>query len=82
MPLSVRHGQQASAFPRTLETIVAGWPRLGGRPGCVDVTVHAHVYGRPAGALAFIEALEVVKRHGDWAWLTDHAALAEMWRAG
>ncbi len=82
MPLSVRHGQEASAFPRTLETIVAGWPRLGARPGCVDVTVHAHVYGRPAGALAFIEALDVVKRYGDWAWLTDHAALAEMWRAG
>ena len=82
MPLSVRYGQEAGAFPRTLEAIVAGWPRLGGRPGCVDVTVHAHVYGRPAGALAFIEALDVVKRYSEWAWLTDHAALAEMWRAG
>jgi hypothetical protein len=80
MPLSVRYGQPAEAFTRTLETIVAGWPALGGRPGCVDVTVHAHVYGRPAGALAFIDALEVVKRYADWAWLTDHAALAGLWQ--
>jgi hypothetical protein len=81
MPLSVRYGQPAEAFIRTLEAIVAGWPRLGGKPGCVDVTVHAHVYGRPAGALAFMDALEAVKRY-DWAWLSDHAALAGLWLPG
>lgn len=79
MPLSVRYGQEPDAFPRTLEKIIAGWPRLGGYPGCVDITVHAHVYGRPAGALAFIDALDAVKRYTDRAWLTDHAALAKMW---
>jgi peptidoglycan/xylan/chitin deacetylase (PgdA/CDA1 family) len=80
MPLSVRYGQEPDAFPRLLEKIVAGWPRLGSRPGCIDVTVHAHVFGRPAGALAFIEALDVAKRYAEWAWLTDHAALAALWR--
>ena len=79
MPLSVRYGQEPDAFPRALEKIAAGWPRLGSRAGCIDVTVHAHVFGRPAGALAFIEALEVAKRYAEWAWLTDHAALAMLW---
>jgi peptidoglycan/xylan/chitin deacetylase (PgdA/CDA1 family) len=80
MPLSVRYGQEPDAFPRILEKIVAGWPRLGNRPGCIDVTVHAHVFGRPAGALAFIDALNVAKQYADWAWLTDHASLAALWR--
>jgi peptidoglycan/xylan/chitin deacetylase (PgdA/CDA1 family) len=79
MPLSVRYGQEPDAFPRLLEKIVTGWPRLGGQPGCIDVTVHAHVFGRPAGALAFIEALDIAKRYAEWAWLTDHAALAALW---
>jgi peptidoglycan/xylan/chitin deacetylase (PgdA/CDA1 family) len=82
MPLSVRYGQEPEAFPRILEKVVAGWPRLGNQPGCVDITVHAHVYGRPAGALAFIDALEVVKRYADRAWLTDHDVLAKLWCPG
>lgn len=82
MPLSVRYGQEPAAFPRILEAILAGWPRLGSRPGCVDVTVHAHVYGRPAGALAFVEALDLVKRYAEWAWLTEHDGLMRMWRGG
>lgn len=81
MPMSVRYGQEPEAYPRTLEKLVAGWHRLGNRPGCIDITVHAHVYGRPAGALAFIDALEVVRRHGESAWLTEHDSLARMWRA-
>lgn len=80
MPLSVRYGQEPAAFSRILETVVAGWPRLGNRPGCVDITVHAHVYGRPAGALALIDALDVAKRYAEWTWLTDHDILARMWR--
>lgn len=82
MPLAVRYGQEPEAFPRILEKVVSGWHRLGNHPGCIDITVHAHVYGRPAGALAFIEALEVVKRYAERAWLTDHDALATIWRAG
>ena len=82
MPLSVRYGQEPDAFPRLFEKIVAGWPRLGARPGCIDVTVHAHVFGRPAGALAFIEALDIAKRYAEWSWLTDHAALAALWSKG
>jgi hypothetical protein len=79
MPLSVRYGAEPEAYTRILEKIVAGWPQLGNKPGCLDMTVHAHVFGRPAGALEFKNALAVVRRHSGWAWLTDHASLADLW---
>jgi hypothetical protein len=82
MPLSVRYGQEPDAFSRAIRTIVQGWPSLGNRPGCVDITVHAHVYGRPAGALAFAGALEAVRQFPETAWLTDHDRLAAMWLPG
>ena len=47
MPLYVRYGNEPDAFTHTLEKIVAGWPRLGSPFGCLDITVHAHVFGRP-----------------------------------
>jgi hypothetical protein len=40
--------------------------------------VHAHIFGRPMGAIEFINALEVAQRYRDWAWLTDHRALADL----
>jgi hypothetical protein len=79
MPLYVRYGNEPAAFTRTLTKIVEGWPRLGCPHACLDITVHAHVFGRPYGALALLDSLQVVKRnpHG---WLTNHAELAELWR--
>ena len=50
------------------------------RQGCLDITAHAHVFGRPAGAIAFAAALAEVKRHEEFAFLTSHRALAAMWR--
>jgi hypothetical protein len=76
MPLYVRYGNEPDAFTRTLEKIVSGWPRLGSPFGCLDITVHAHVFGRPYGALALLDSLAVVRRHA-WCWLTDHARLNE-----
>jgi len=75
MPLYVRYGNEPDAFARILERIVTGWPRLGRPFACLDITVHAHVFGRPYGALALLDALDVARR-ADWCWLTDHAALA------
>jgi hypothetical protein len=77
MPLYVRYGNEPDAFTRTLEKIVSGWPRLGSPFGCLDITVHAHVFGRPYGALALLDSLAAVKHH-KWCWLTDHARLAEI----
>jgi hypothetical protein len=39
------------------------------------------VFGRPYGALAFLDSLTVVKQ-SPHCWLTDHAALARLWTAG
>jgi Polysaccharide deacetylase len=78
LPLYVRYGSEPEAFTRILERIVGNWPRLGRPAGCLDITVHAHVFGRPIGALEFMNSLEVVRRHTDWAWLTEHRALAAL----
>ena len=77
MPLYIRYGSEPEAFTRILERIVAGWPRLGRQACCLDITVHAHVFGRPMGALEFLNSLEVARRY-DWAHLTDHRALADL----
>jgi peptidoglycan/xylan/chitin deacetylase (PgdA/CDA1 family) len=78
MPLYVRYGNESDAFTRTLARIVEGWPRLGSPYACLDITVHAHVFGRPYGALALLDALAVVQR-SPHCWMTDHARLAQLW---
>jgi peptidoglycan/xylan/chitin deacetylase (PgdA/CDA1 family) len=78
MPLYVRYGNEPDAFTRTLAKIVEGWPRLGSPYACLDITVHAHVFGRPYGALALLDSLAVVKRSAH-CWLTNHSELAELW---
>ena len=78
MPLYVRYGNEPDAFTRTLEKIVSGWPRLGLPFGCLDITLHAHIFGRPYGALALLDSLAIVRRHG-WCWLTDHQRLAAVY---
>jgi hypothetical protein len=80
MPLYVRYGNEPDAFTRTLARIVEGWPRLGSPFACLDITVHAHVFGRPYGALALLDSLAVVQQTPH-CWLTDHARLAALWRA-
>jgi Polysaccharide deacetylase len=82
MPLYVRYGAEPEAFTRILERIVANWPRLGRPAGCLDITVHAHVFGRPFGAIEFMNCLETARRYDEWAWLTDHRTLAALCEAG
>jgi len=76
MPLYVRYGNEPDAFTRTLARIVEGWQRLGSPAACLDITVHAHVFGRPYGAIALLDSLDLVRRSSQ-CWLTDHARLAE-----
>jgi len=82
MPLYVRYGAKPEAFTRILERIVGSWPRLGRPAGCLDITVHAHVFGRPFGAIEFMNCLEAARRYEEWAWLTDHRRLAALCKAG
>ena len=78
MPLYVRYGSAPVVFSQTFERIVTNWPRLGNRPGCLDITVHAHVFGRPYGLVELAETIAIARRH-EWAHLTDHDRLAELW---
>jgi peptidoglycan/xylan/chitin deacetylase (PgdA/CDA1 family) len=78
MPLYVRYGNEPEAFTRTLARIVENWNRLGSPFACLDVTVHAHVFGRPYGAVALLDSLALVRRHAH-CWLTDHAELAALY---
>jgi len=82
MPLYVRYGAEPEAFTRILERIVGNWPRLGRPAGCLDITVHAHVFGRPFGTIEFMNCLEAARRYEEWAWLTDHRRLAALCKAG
>ena len=81
MPLYVRYGNEPEAFTRTLAKIVEGWPRLGNQPGCLDITLHAHVFGRPYGALAMLDCLALVRRAAH-CWLTDHERVTKSWHLG
>ena len=78
VPLYVRYGNEPAAFTNILSTILEGWETIGNPFGCLDITAHAHVFGRPMGAITFKRALEIAQQH-DSAWLTTHAALADMY---
>jgi hypothetical protein len=81
MPLYIRYGNEPEAFTRILERLISGWTRLGSRPACLDLTVHAHVFGRPFGALELIQCIEIARRHEGFTWLTQHSELADIFSA-
>jgi hypothetical protein len=62
MPFYVRYGNELEAFTRTLARILEGWEQLGSPYVCLDITVHAHLFGRPYGAIAFLDALQLAAR--------------------
>lgn len=78
MPLYVRYGNEPAAFTRTLSHILSGWERLGRPFACLDITVHAHIFGRPYGVIALMDSLALVRAQS-WCWLTDHASLAALY---
>ena len=47
-----------------------------------DINAKGGLLGRPVGAIEFLNALETARRYGDWAWLTDHQRLADLYKAG
>jgi peptidoglycan/xylan/chitin deacetylase (PgdA/CDA1 family) len=81
MPHSVRYGNEPEAYTRILGRILEGWPGLASRPACLDVTVHAHVYGRPMGAIEFGHSLALLKAHEDFVFTTNHDSLGRIFAA-
>jgi peptidoglycan/xylan/chitin deacetylase (PgdA/CDA1 family) len=76
LPMTIRHGHDADAFAGAVRALLTGYDESLGA-ACLDLTAHAHIFGRPPGAAAFRRALRLVKEN-DAAWLTNHQELAEM----
>ena len=74
-PLCIRYGQDAAAFVRALEHMLDGWAEIGRPRACLDMTAHAHVFGRPAGAIAFKKAIKLAQAN-PLCWMTHHAEVA------
>jgi hypothetical protein len=81
MPLYVRYGNEPAAYTATFERIVSEWPAPDARPFCLDIAAHAHVFGRPYGAIEFKKTLAIAQQRSDRIWLTDHATLAGLFGA-
>ncbi len=77
LPITMRYGHEPEAFTRTLSRILDRWDDIGSPVATLDVTAHAHVFGRPAGAIEFKAAIDMVKRL-DRVWITTHDQLAEL----
>jgi hypothetical protein len=78
MPLYVRYGNEPEAFTRILQRILENVAEIPRTAFCLDLTVHAHVFGRPYGAIEFAKSLELAKQHQARAWLTNHGQLADV----
>lgn len=76
VPLHVKHGNEPEAFVKILDSILVGWKDFQ-KPMCLDMTVHAHVFGRPPGVMVMKQAIKRTQQCTD-AWLTNHAELAQL----
>lgn len=77
-PLCIRYGHSPDAFVRTLQAMLDGWCDIRSPSACLDLTAHAHVFGRPAGAIAFKQAIRLAQTNAA-AWMTTHAELSRMY---
>ena len=78
MPLYVRYGNEPEAFTRILDRLLSAWPLAPSRPACLDITVHAHVFGRPYGLIELRKSLELARRFEALARLTTHKDLSDL----
>ena len=77
-PLCIRYGHSPDAFVRTLQSILDGWADIRSPAACLDLTAHAHVFGRPAGAIAFKQAIQLAQANAA-VWMTTHAELSRLY---
>ena len=67
LPSSIRYGNNARAMLQQFEDAFAALQYRETQPVLMDVTIHTHVYGRPAGAWVFDEIMrQVVATPGVW----------------
>ena len=71
----------ATMWSEAARRIVEKYDTIGRPPAVIDITAHAHVFGRPYGAIEFRAAIEAVM-NVDWVWMTTHQELAAAVHAG
>jgi peptidoglycan/xylan/chitin deacetylase (PgdA/CDA1 family) len=65
LPSAIRYGNNARAMLEQFEDAFVAVQDRETRPVMLDVTIHTHVYGRPAGAWVFDEIMRRVKAASD-----------------
>jgi hypothetical protein len=75
LPSAIRYGNTARAMLEQFQDAFAALRERETRPAFLDVTIHTHVYGRPAGAWVFDEIMRLVTAAPD-VWTGTRAELA------
>ena len=78
MPLFAKHGHPPYQMVRVFEDSLNSIENLG-EIGKIEVIIHAHVFGRPAGIWAYDRIIEIARQNdnvwiGTWSEVADHAA--------
>jgi peptidoglycan/xylan/chitin deacetylase (PgdA/CDA1 family) len=76
LPHSNRYGNTPRAFVESFSDIMEGTARADPRPFMLDVTAHAHAYGRAAGAWT-IDAIMKLALARDDVWIATRQRIAE-----
>jgi hypothetical protein len=75
LPHAMRFGRSPAQYLELFDAALARMRRDEGEAVMLDVTAHAHVYGRPAGAWAF-EAIAAKLGGCDDVWLATRGEIA------
>jgi hypothetical protein len=78
MPLSVRYGNAPSTYSEILQRLLENWQATCVPRACLDLTVHAHVFGRPYGLVELAASLKLAHEHTELVRLTTHHELARL----
>lgn len=76
LPLAMRYGNPPSTFVEIFESTLRRMRERESGIFSLDVTAHAHVFGRPSGAWAYERAVEIAATSDD-VWLTTRAEMAD-----
>jgi hypothetical protein len=76
LPLYVRYGNSPRTMLEVFEDTIAGLQGRQERAVSLDVTVHAHVFGRPSGAWVYERILQRVKDLPD-VWVGNRSQIAD-----
>ena len=76
LPMFMRHGQPPSVMVDIFNDWLDYVRKYETRANKIDPTVHAHVFGRPAGAGAFVRILEICTQAPD-VWVATRSQMVE-----